>query len=634
MTDVLNAQRREVGNLVMEGIPQEIPTDLTERLLQYQNTRGAAFRDWSPDGKGMIIGTRFGEVSQAHYVSEAGGSRKQLTFFEEPVKGASVCPDKNREGFIFRKDIGGNEQNQLYFFDLTSGKSTLLTDGESKYSGGYWNRDGSLYYFTSNKRNGKDFDIYINSLDGKAEDAKMIFESNGWWYAYDWSFDGKHLLIGEYISANKSNVYVLNIETGDYYQIGNTEDDISYSSTFFSKDDNGIYLVSDENEEFKKLRYYDLETKKETVLTGSIDWDVAEVVVDHSGEQLAFTVNEGGILRLYLMNTNSHKYSVIQGIPEGQVYGLNFHPDNQKLAMTINSSFFPSDAFIYDIRSATAERWTFSEVGGLNTESFVEPSLIEYPTFDKEGDTDRMIPAFKYLPEGPGPFPVLISIHGGPESQFAPYFNPTFQYIINELGIAIIAPNVRGSRGYGKTFLTLDNGFKREDSVKDIGALLDWIDQQPEFDNSRIAVTGGSYGGYMSYASMIHYSDRLTCGISSVGISNFVTFLENTKAYRRDLRRVEYGDERDPAMRTHLEAISPTNHADKLIKPIFIVQGANDPRVPLSEAEQMLEKVKMNGQEVWYLMAKDEGHGFRKKNNKDFYYSSYMLFLENFLKNK
>jgi len=631
MITTLPAQRIEQGNLVMEGIPAEIPTALKNRLQQYQNSRGAAFRDWAPDGKGILIGTRFAEVAQAHYIAEPGAARQQLTFFDEPVRGADVCPDKSKNGFIFTKDIGGNEQHQLYFFNLDDGSVKLLTDGENRFSNGGWNRKGDKFLMTSNKRNGKDFDIYISTLETEPEEAKMIFEANGIWYATDWSHDDNHLIIGNFISANESRLYVLNIETGDYYEVSNPEQKISYDGGYFSNNDRGIYYVSDENEEFKKLRYYDLETKKETILTGNLNWNVDEIEISKDGSRIAFTVNEGGYINVYELKTASNEYNKIENIPNGQVYGLYFNNDGNRLGMTINSPKFPSDVFVYDFNKKESTRWTYSEVGGLNTEQFIEPTLIEYPTFDKVNGEQRNIPAFVYKPEGEGPFPVLLTIHGGPESQYKPYFTPTYQYILKELKIAIVAPNVRGSSGYGKSFLLLDNGFKREDSVKDIGAVLDWIEQQPDLDASKIAVSGGSYGGYMSYATMINYSDKITCGISSVGISNFVTFLENTKEYRRDIRRAEYGDERDPAMRKHLEAISPTNHADKLIKPIFIVQGANDPRVPLSEAEQMLTKVKNNGQDVWYLMAKDEGHGFRKKSNRDFYNSTYMLFLEQFL---
>jgi dipeptidyl aminopeptidase/acylaminoacyl peptidase len=227
------------------------------------------------------------------------------------------------------------------------------------------------------------------------------------------------------------------------------------------------------------------------------------------------------------------------------------------------------------------------------------------------------------------PYPVLISIHGGPEGQARPFLSAS--YVTNEMGVASVQPNVRGSSGYGKTYLKLDNAMLREDSVKDIGALLDWIAQQPDLDAKRVAVTGGSYGGYMSLATMTHYSDRLKCGIDVVGISNWVTFLKNTQGYRQDLRRVEYGDERDPKMRDFLETISPLNNAAKIKVPVLVVQGKNDPRVPVTESEQMVKKIRDGGGTVWYVMATDEGHGFQKKQNRDYEQWARIVFLQQFL---
>jgi len=267
-------------------------------------------------------------------------------------------------------------------------------------------------------------------------------------------------------------------------------------------------------------------------------------------------------------------------------------------------------------------------VGGLDTSTFRDAELVSFESFD-----GLEVPAFVFRATGDGPHPVLIYIHGGPESQFRPRFSSNFQFWANELGVTIIAPNVRGSSGYGSTYVGLDNGYNREDSVRDIGALLDWIQTQGDLDEDRVAVYGGSYGGYMVLASLTHYSDRLVGGIDAVGISNFVTFLENTQGYRQDLRRPEYGDERDPDMRAFLESISPLNHASDITVPLFIIQGANDPRVPASEAEQMLAAVRANGQDAWFLMAMDEGHGFRKKSNRDFQYQAIALFLERYLVN-
>jgi dipeptidyl aminopeptidase/acylaminoacyl peptidase len=348
-------------------------------------------------------------------------------------------------------------------------------------------------------------------------------------------------------------------------------------------------------------------------------------------KKAALSVNEGGITRLYLMDMETMKYEPVTSIPEGGVDGLVFDPEGKRLFMNLSNARMNGDAFQLDLETMKLVRWTQSDTAGLDVSSFSLPQLVHYPTFDKVDDKPRMVPAFYYKPtkETGKPFPVIINIHGGPEGQYRPRFQGTFNYLTNEMGIAVIAPNVRGSSGYGKSYLMLDNWEKREDSVKDIGALLDWIATRPELDKNRVAVFGGSYGGYMVLASMVHFSDRLACGVDIVGISNFVTFLKNTSAYRRDLRRVEYGDERK--IGEFLNKISPSTNAHKIKKPLFVIQGKNDPRVPASEAEQIVKIVRQNNVPVWYQVATNEGHGFRKKNNRDFMYYSMLRFLQEFL---
>jgi dipeptidyl aminopeptidase/acylaminoacyl peptidase len=368
------------------------------------------------------------------------------------------------------------------------------------------------------------------------------------------------------------------------------------------------------------------------VLTGHIKWDVDGLDLSDDGKYLSYTVNEDGIGKLYMLNLKTGKEIDLPELPIGQIYGTSFSPDGKRFSLVLNTSTSPGDVYIFNIDKNKLQRWTKSEVGGLNTANFSAPKLIHYPTFDKIDGKPRMIPAFLYKPKNrKGPLPVIIDIHGGPEGQDLPYFSSTTQFWLNELGVAVLAPNVRGSSGYGKSFLKLDNDYKREDSVKDIGKLLDWIKTQPDLDANRVAVIGGSYGGYMVLSSMVNYNERIRCGVDIVGISNFVTFLKNTKEYRQDLRRVEYGDERDPEMAEFLQKISPTTNSDKITKPLFVVQGLNDPRVPASEAEQMVAEIRKNKGDVWYMLAKDEGHGFRKKTNRDHYTAAVILFFEKYL---
>jgi dipeptidyl aminopeptidase/acylaminoacyl peptidase len=314
-------------------------------------------------------------------------------------------------------------------------------------------------------------------------------------------------------------------------------------------------------------------------------------------------------------------------LPDGTLPPLRFDRTGPRLALSAESAQTPRDVFVYELDRNTLVRWTRSEAGPLDASTFVPAQLVRYPTWDRAGGATRQISAYVYKPRTPGPHPVLLYIHGGPEDQYRAGFDPFLQFVVNELGYAVVAPNVRGSSGYGRTFLSLDNGALREDAVRDIGSLLVWISLQRDFDRSRVAVMGGSYGGYMALASLAAYNDRLRGGIDVVGISNFVTFLEHTSPYRRDLRRAEYGDERDPKMRSFLNHISPLNNSGAIRRPLLVVAGVNDPRVPISESEQLVSRLRARGDQVWYLAAKDEGHGFRKKANRDVYLTTAAMFL-------
>ncbi|MCK4698879.1 MAG: PD40 domain-containing protein, partial [Bacteroidales bacterium] len=433
-------KRIEKGNLVIEEIP-EIPQRIIDRMYQYQSTRFAEIEGWTVDGKEMIISTRFGETTQLHLIKKPGGARKQITFFQEPVREAKACPNPDVNGFLFIKDIGGNEFYQIYFYNLENGEYKLLTDGSSRNGFPNWSNDGKKFVYYSTKRNGRDWDIYLGDINtpGKAE---IILEKCGTWVAVDWSPDDKKLLVINYVSANESYYYTLEIATGELIQINPSKEKIAYGfSSLFSKNENGLYMTSDEGSEFHFLRYYNLTKKKFTTLTSDIPWDVEQMAISKKGDKLAFVTNEGGISKLYLLDTKTKKYKQVSDIPTGQVYGLNFHPDGNKLALVINTPKTPGDIFVLNLQDDLIERWTYSEVGGLNTDSFIVPEIIKYETFDNVDGKPRLIPAFYYKPlKGKIPFPVLINIHGGPEGQHLPYFSSSIQYYLNELGIAVISP--------------------------------------------------------------------------------------------------------------------------------------------------------------------------------------------------
>ncbi len=623
----VNRYRKD--NLIIENIP-EIPVTLIKKLAPYQNVRGAALRDWLPAGQGILISTRFGNVSQIHKVETPKGARQQLTFFKEPLGYGIVCPDSQKPFFLFTKDSAGNEVSQIYKYNYKTCKHQLLTDGKSKHGSLVWSNRGDKFAFASTMRNGKDFDIYIGTLQGRKSFQRLLQE-DGYWSAVDFSPDDQKLLVRKYVSANKVHYYILDITTKQISEINPTEHGIYYGGARWSEDAKGIYLISDQFSNFEQLLYYDLESKKFDILTKSIPWDIKDFELSPSGNAIAFISNENGLTKLYFLNTKTYTLTQVR-LPTGQIYNLKFEPNGKQLAFVINTPRAPSDIYSLNFKNKTLIRWTYSEVVEPDTTQFIRPQLIHYETFDSIDGKPRMIPAYYYKPKNyKPPYPVLIMCHGGPTVQYIPYFSTTIQFYLNEMGIAFIAPNIRGSSGYGKEYIALDNEYKREDAVRDIGALLDWIETQAELDVSRIGITGNSYGGYMVLMSMVHYGDRLRCGIDKWGISNFVTFLENTAEYRRDLRRVEYGDERNPEMRKFLNKISPLTNAHKITKALFIIQGLNDPRVPVSEAEQIRDAVRKNGVDVWYLLAEDEGHGFGKRSNWEFNRQATILFLEKYL---
>jgi len=624
------------GNLVMEDVP-EIPADIVAGLNRYQNVRSASFRGWSADGKSVYVNTRFGDVAQLHRVDQPGGARHQITFYNEPIGGVSRRPGTST--LAFTRDAGGSEFAQIFLLDPDGGDAEMLTDGESRNGAMAWDRDGRRLAFQSTRRNGASNDIWIANPDDP-DSAEVALESpdGSWWGPAEFSASGSKLLVTNYVSITDSRVHMVDLDSGDTQLLAGGAESPSVNYPFAFDDANdGFWFITDRVGEFQTLAWQSLEPGSEPVyVTADIPWNVDGGAISDDRRRAVFSVNEGGRTALYLLDPRNRKYRRVDNIPVGIAGNFEFSPDGRKLAMTLNTARTPSDTFVLDLGRGPLDygkltRWTYSEVGGLDTSAFVEPELIEYPTFDEVDGGPRQIPAWLYKPPGDGPFPVIISIHGGPEGQARPSFSSTYQLWMKQLGAAVLVPNVRGSSGYGKTYVSLDNGMLREDSVKDIGALLDWVATEPDLDADRVAVFGGSYGGYMVLASSVHYSDRLRAAVDIVGISNFVTFLENTQDYRRDLRRVEYGDERDPAMRAHLEAISPLNNVEKIKVPMFVVQGENDPRVPVTEAIQMVEALREQGETVWYMNALNEGHGYRKKENRDIYQQATVLFFREHL---
>jgi dipeptidyl aminopeptidase/acylaminoacyl peptidase len=431
----------------------------------------------------------------------------------------------------------------------------------------------------------------------------------------------------EFRSVTDMTVWVMDLATGERRRVmpvESSQQKVGISDVEFSRDGRGLFLASDSEGEFRRAAYLDLASGRLQPF-GPAQWDVEELALSPDGRTLAIVSNEAGIGVLRLFEADTRRELARPRVPIGTLRGVQWHPDSAVLGFTLDSAQSPGDVYVLELASGNVSRWTESKVAGLDAATFRNAQAISWKSFDGRAITGFLVrPPERFA----GRRPVLIQIHGGPEAQARPGFIGRWNYYVNELGLALIEPNVRGSLGFGKTFVSLDNGMQREDSVRDIGALLDWIAAQPDLDPRRVVVAGGSYGGYMSLAVATHYPDRIAGTIDVVGIANFVTFLERTESYRRDLRRVEYGDERDPAMRAFLERISPVNNAAKIRKPLLVAHGRNDPRVPYTEAEQIVQTARRNGTPVWYLLAANEGHGFARKENADFYFYSTILFLQ------
>jgi dipeptidyl aminopeptidase/acylaminoacyl peptidase len=628
-TSVSAAVRVERGSLTYDNIPA-VSAEIVEKLDNYLNARQATPVSWSPKGQ-LLITTRFGDVPQLHLVESAGGARRQLTFQREPITEAAFSPDPGRSAYVYLKDAGGNENAQLYYQRIGE-TPKLLTDGKSKHGAPVWSNGGREVAFFSTARDPASFDIAVVDPESgalprlvAAADAPGVA-----WAPLDWSPDDRKLLLLKTVASDEAYLYVVDLSTGQKKEVDPVPVKVAIADARFSRDGQGVYYISDRESEFSRLRYANLFTSERSVVSGNIPWDIEELAISRDGHYLAFISNEGGAAKLNLQDLRAHQDLTPPHLPvAGIIDSLRFDAQGQRLAFGYSAPNQPRDAYVLDIVRNQLEPWTHSEAGEVDLKKFVTPRLAQFPTFDRIEGKPRLVPVYLYEPAGGGPHPVLLELHGGPEAQFRPDFSPWLAYVVNELGFTVVAPNVRGSSGYGKSYMALDNGTLREDAVKDVGALLVWLGLQSTVDAKHIVVSGGSYGGYMSLAALVNYSDRLRGGVDVAGIADFVSFLSGTAPYRQNQRRAEYGDERDAEMRAYLRRISPLTNAERITKPLLVVHGKNDPRVPVGEAEQIVNRLRLRGDEVWYLLAADEGHGYRKKQNRDAYLAVFAQFLTN-----
>ncbi|WP_435094353.1 S9 family peptidase [Halorubrum sp. N11] len=625
-------------------------------IERYLNVRNAGGADLGPDGRLSFLLNTTG-TGQVWSLDEPLGWPEQHTFFEESVSFVDSSPE--RAEAVFGMDEGGNERAQLYLLNYESGEITDLTDRpEAKHRWGGWDSEGDRFAFASNRRDEAVFDVYVQDRDATGGDAELVYEGDGWLSVAGWSPSDDRLIVHEAHSSFDHDVYTLDVAGGDLTHHTLHEGDVRYGSPEWGPDGDGLYLVTDRDSDTLRLERLDLATGEFSVVAsgdglareggasdeeddeddedgspakpgGDDGWNVDGVAIHEESRRVVYSRNVDGYTEITvgeLVEPDRIDPFPTPDLPEGVAGGVSFGPDGNRFAITATGSTHNANVSVVDATTGETERWTAASTAGVPPDTFVEPELVHYPTFD-----GKEIPAFFSVPETEPPedgYPVVVDIHGGPESQRRPSFASVKQYLLNN-GYAVFEPNVRGSSGYGKAYAALDDVEKRMDSVADLRAGVEWLHDHPEVDPDSVVAMGGSYGGFMVLAAMTEYPDLWAAGVDIVGIANFVTFLENTGDWRRALREAEYGSLAED--REFLESISPINNIEAIESPLFVLHGANDPRVPVGEAEQIVERAREQGVPVRKLIFDDEGHGFAKLENRIEAYREVVDFLAEYV---
>jgi dipeptidyl aminopeptidase/acylaminoacyl peptidase len=611
------------GSLVYDGIPE---ADSAEALDAYLSAREATPLGFTPKDQ-LLIATRFGDVEQLHLVDHPLGERRQITFLRRAVTQAAFAPDPNRNAFLYVADGAGDGRPQIYYQRMGELHSRRLTDGKSVNGRPVWSSSGREIAFFSTARDSASCDIDIVDAEGGALPHLAVSGDGAAWYPLDWSPDDRKLLIQKHVSDAEDFLYVIDLGTGQRREIDPSPSKVRIAAAKFSRDGTGVYLISDRDSEYAKLRYVNIFTSEKADISARAPWDVEQLALSRDGRYLAYVTNEGGVGKLSLVDLKTRQDLVPPRLPfAGVIDSLSFDRDGKRLAFALSAANAPRDAYVLNLESNRLEAWTASEPGPLDPARFVVPRLMQFPTFDRTDGKSRQVPVYLYEPASSGPHPALIVLHGHDE-QFRPRFDPWIEYLVNELGYAVLAPNVRGSTGYGKTYQTLDGGTAREDSVKDVGALLVWLSLDPRFDAKHVVVSGTGYGGYLALEALVNYGERLKGAVDFGGITDFIAYLNDTVPYLKNQAREEFGDERDPDTRSYFRRISPLFNVDRINRPVLIVHGKNDLSIPIGQADEITNRLRSRGGTVWYLKATDEGSRFADRRNRDAYYRAFAQFL-------
>jgi dipeptidyl aminopeptidase/acylaminoacyl peptidase len=618
----------------VENIPP-IPQALADAIAPYASFRQAILAAWHPTARRMLVNTRLGDTFQAYAIDAPQTDPVQATFQPRSVGTWTPGPGAAAAWFaeggrsvLFRQDENGNQLFQLFLLRDGDRSPNLLTDGKSRNGAPVWSSKGDRIAYHSTRRDVRDRDIWVMDPSDKRSD-RLVAQVSGSWEPIDWSPDDRFVIAMETVTRADTRLWQIDVESGLKTRL-TPEGQVAYGGGVYSGDGKSVFLTTDAEGEFRRLARLDLASGAIQMLTRGINWDVEDVALSSDGRYLAFTVNEAGVGTLYTYDTRRAKATRVKGVPAGSVQGIEWRRGSTELGFNLTSPKTPWNAFSIDVSTGKVARWTRADTGKVDVSRIADAELVSWKSFD-----GRAISGFMYRPPASftGRRPVLINVHGGPETQERPRFLGRSNYLVNELGMVVIYPNVRGSTGFGKSFLALDNGVLRENAVKDLGALLDWIKTQKSLDATRVTIAGPSYGGLMALSVAAKYPDRVRCVFDGFGISNVATFLERAQPAIRPVRRGEYGDETDPSQRAFMDRTAPLTHAATIAAPVFIVHGKNDPAVPVQESEQMIAALKKAGKAPWVMYATNAGHGFAdNRQNDEYSFYAWVLFMQTYLK--
>ncbi len=614
------------AELIFDGVPAIDPI-LSSRLADYLRGRDASFLAWLPDNS-LLVRTRFGDLPQVHRVSAPLGAREQLTWSTDPITTVVAAPAGPADSFAFLMEHNADGLPQLYYYNFAAHNARLLSGSAFRHGSPLWSADGQHIAFTGNDRDGITTDIFISDPGAATAPRLVVAGRDHPWFPLDWSPNGQNLLLWQPGSADQGDLYVADVHSGSVLPTAAAGQHLGSGLAHFSPGGRGIYFSAADDGDFAHLRFLDLGSHQALDITAAIPWDIVDFQVGVDGRYLAYVTNDSGRDRLTVLDNQSKLELSPAGVPEGRISGLHFDHSGHLVAFSAEDPQSPRDVYVYDPQHNQLTRWTHSEPGPVNPQDFVPAQLVQYPTFDRTKAGQRMIPAFVYRPRTPGPHPVLIDIHDGPADQFRPDFDPFIQFAVNQLGYVVIAPNVRGSTGYGKAYADLDNGAGREDALRDLGALLVWVGMQKDLVRTQVAVMGQSYGGFLALALLATYGDRLSGGIIVDGYASLPSYLADGAPGELASRRAEFGDVHDPASLAELNRLSPLNSLAQIRKPVLVFQGLQDTPAQVSQSGQVVATLRAHGDEAWYVTARDEAHDIRHVPNRDAWLATVAQFLK------